>query len=86
MDPQLIRVWDCLGIVDEKDSILLNLDIKILVVPLQARQQTLKILHISHQGYKQDIHSCKDKLLLANTKRGLPTNDSILHSIQRTEP
>ena len=45
-----IRVWDHLGIMDEKDSTLRNLDIKRLAVPLQARQRILKILHLSHQG------------------------------------
>ena len=39
-----------MGTVNDNDSTLLTLDIKRLVVPLQARKNILKILHYSHQG------------------------------------
>ena len=45
-----ISVWDRLGTADENDLTLLTLDIKRLVVPLQAWKNILKILHYSHQG------------------------------------
>ena len=43
-------VWDCLGTLDGKDATLLSLDIKKLVVPVNARNKILQILHYSHQG------------------------------------
>ena len=45
-----MSVWDHLGLLDKKDSTLLTLDIKRLVVPLQARKKILEVLHYSHQG------------------------------------
>ena len=45
-----ISVWDRLGLLDGKNATLLTLDIKRLVVPLQARRKILQILHYSHQG------------------------------------
>ena len=45
-----VAVWDCLGMLDGKDATLLPLDIKRLVVPVQARKKILQILHYSHQG------------------------------------
>ena len=43
-------VWNCLGLLDEKDATLLTLDIKRLVVLIQARKKILQVLHYSHQG------------------------------------
>ena len=45
-----MSVWDRLGLLDEKDATLLTLDIKRLVVPIQARKKILQVLHYSHQG------------------------------------
>ena len=45
-----ISVWDRLGTADDNDSTLLTLDIKRLVVPLQAQKNIHKILHYNHQG------------------------------------
>ena len=42
-------MWDRLGTLDEKDATLLTLDIKRLVVPVQARKKILQVLHYSHQ-------------------------------------
>ena len=43
-------VWDRLETLDTRDPTLLTLDIKRLVVPLQARKKILEVLHYSHQG------------------------------------
>ena len=45
-----IVVWDRLGILDDKDATLLTLDIKRLVVLVNAQKKILQILHYSHQG------------------------------------
>ena len=45
-----VSVWDHLGLLDKKDSTLLTLDIKRLIVPLQARKKILEVLHYSYQG------------------------------------
>ena len=38
-----------MGTLDNRDSTLLTLDIKRLVVPVQTRQKILEVLHYSHQ-------------------------------------
>ena len=38
-----IAVWDRLGMLDEKDATLLTLDIKRLMVPMQARKKILQV-------------------------------------------
>ena len=43
-----VSVWDRLGTLDNRDSTLLTLDIKRLVVPL--RKKILEVPHYSHQG------------------------------------
>ena len=43
------RVWDHLGILEDKDATLLILDMKRLVVPCQARQKILKTLNLSQK-------------------------------------
>ena len=45
-----ISVWDRLGTADHNNLTLLTLDIKRLVVPLQAWKNILKIPHYSHKG------------------------------------
>ena len=40
-----MAVWDRLGTLDGKDATLLTLDIKRLIVPVQARKKILQILH-----------------------------------------
>ena len=45
-----VSVWDRLGLLDGKDATLLTLDIKRLIVPLQARKKILQVLHYSHEG------------------------------------
>ena len=45
-----VIVWDRLGILNGKDTTLLTLDIKRLIVPVNARKKILQILHYSHQG------------------------------------
>ena len=45
-----VSVWDRMGLRDEKDATLLTLDIKRLIVPIQARKKILQVLHYSHQG------------------------------------
>ena len=47
---EYVAVWDRLGTLDEKDATLLTLDIKRLVVLVQARKKILQVLHYSHQG------------------------------------
>ena len=39
-----------MGLLDEKDATLLTLNIKNLVIPIQARKKILQVLHYSHQG------------------------------------
>ena len=36
-----VAVWNCLGTVEERDATLLTLDIKRLLVPVQARKKIL---------------------------------------------
>ena len=54
-------VWDRLGTLDNRDSTLLTLDIKRLVVPLQARKKILEVLHYSHQGINKTYTAARTR-------------------------
>ena len=54
-------VWDRLSVLDDRDSTLLTLDIKIIVVPLSQRKKLLKILHFSHQGITKTYAAAKSR-------------------------
>ena len=56
-----VSVWDRLGTLDNRDSTLLTLDIKRLVVPVQARRKILKILHYSHQGINKTYAAARTR-------------------------
>ena len=56
-----ISVWDRLGTADNNNSTLLTLDIKRLVVPLQAWKRILKILHYSHQGISKTYAAARTR-------------------------
>ena len=54
-------VWDRLGTLDNRDSTLLTLDIKILVIPLQAWKKILEGLHYSHQGINKTYTAARTR-------------------------
>ena len=56
-----VSVWDRLGTLDNRDSTLLTLDIKRLVVPLQARKKILEVLHYSHQGINKTYTAARTR-------------------------
>jgi len=70
-------VKERLGTADDNNSMLLTLDIKRLVVPLQAWKRILKFLHHSHQGISY-ICSNQNLLLLARNERRHLTTHTIL--------
>ena len=47
--------------MDNKDSTLLTLDIKRLVVPLQARKKIKKTFHYSHQGISKTYAAARSR-------------------------
>ena len=54
-------VWDRLGTLDTRDPTLLTLDIKRLVIPLQARKKILEVLHYSHQGINKTYTAARTR-------------------------
>ena len=68
---EYVSVWDRLGTADDNDSTLLTLDIKRLVVPLQARQNILKILHYSHQGISKTYAAARSRYYWPSMKEDI---------------
>ena len=66
-----ISVWDRLGTADDNDSTLLTLDIKRLVVPLQAQKNILKILHYSHQGISKTYAAARTRYYWPSMKEDI---------------
>ena len=58
---EYVSVWDRLGTLDNRDSTLLTLDIKRLVVPLQARKKILEVLDYSHQGINKTYTAARTR-------------------------
>ena len=74
-----IAVWDRLGILDGKDATLLTLDIKRLVVPLQARKKILQVLHYSYQGITKTYTAARTRYYWPSK---LSTNDSHVQCVK----
>ena len=68
---EYVSVWDRLGTTDDNDSTLLTLDIKRLVVPLQARRNILKILHYSHQGISKTYTAARSRYYWPSMKEDI---------------
>ena len=66
-----ISVWDRQGTTDDNDSTLLTLDIKRLVVLLQARKNILKILHYSHQGISKTYAAARTRYYWPSMKEDI---------------
>ena len=54
-------VWERLGTLDTRDPTLLTLDIKRLVIPIQARKKILEVLHYSHQGINKTYSAARSR-------------------------
>ena len=54
-------MWDRLGTLDTRDPTLLTLDIKRLVIPLEARKKILEVLHYSHQGINKTYTAARTR-------------------------
>merc|ERR1712089_30118 len=61
-------VWDRLGTLDNRDSTLLTLDIRRLVVPLQARMEILEVLHYSYQGINKTYAAARSRYFWPSMK------------------
>ena len=68
---EYVSVWDRLGTADDNDSTLLTLDIKRLVVPLQAQRNILKILHYSHQGISKTYAAARTRYYWPSMKEDI---------------
>ena len=54
-------VWDELAIIDEDDDLLLVVDDRRIVVPISARTEILKLLHISHVGVTKTQETTRER-------------------------
>ena len=68
---EYVSVWDILGTADDNNSTLLTLDIKRLVVPLQARRNIPKILHYSHQGISKTYAAVRKRYYWPSMKEDI---------------
>ena len=61
-------VWERLGTLDTRDPTLLTLDIKRLVIPIQARKKILEVLHYSHQGINKTYAAARTRYFWPSMK------------------
>ena len=54
-------MWERLGTLDTRDPTLLTLDIRRLVIPIQARKKILEVLHYSHQGINKTYAAARSR-------------------------
>ena len=62
-------VWERLGTLDTRDPTLLTLDIKRLVIPIQARKKILEVLHYSHQGINKTYSAARSRYYWPSMKQ-----------------
>merc|ERR1711867_220020 len=65
---EFVSVWDRLGTLDTKDPTLLTLDVRRLVIPIQARKKILEVLHLSHQGMNKTYAAARSRYYWPNLK------------------
>ena len=68
---EYVSVWDRLGTADDNNSTLLTLDIKRLVVPLQAQRNILKILHYFYQGRSKTYAAARTRYYWPSMKEDI---------------
>ena len=62
------KVWEKLGVLDEKENSLLTYDVKHLVIPVSKRDQIMKILHLSHQGATKTYAAARSRYFWPSMK------------------
>ena len=54
-------MWERLGTLDTRDPTLLTLDIRRLVIPIQAKKKILEVLHYSHEGINKTYAAARSR-------------------------
>ena len=62
------KVWEKLGILDEKENSLLTFDVKRLVIPISKREEIMKILHLNHQGATKTYAAARSRYFWPSMK------------------
>merc|ERR1712243_44329 len=66
---EFASVWDRLGTLDTKDPTLLTLDIRRLVIPIQARKKILEVLDLAHQGINKTYSAVRSRYYWPSMKQ-----------------